>query len=100
MAKTLDDITVVTTSSIVGEIIEETYGYVSAFYCRAYVFRKEHNVEKALDVAIRRLQFQAFTDKADAVIDVKTSLSFSSQGAIFTQVNVLVEGTLVTLEKS
>jgi uncharacterized protein YbjQ (UPF0145 family) len=97
MATKSEEIAVVNTETIVGEIIEETYGYVSSTYFASFLFRKQYVVEKCLDGAMRKLQLQAFRDGADAIVNVRTTLSIASQNVLFTQVNVFIEGTMVTL---
>ena len=100
MASKSDEVAIVNTESIVGETIEETYGYVSSIYFASFLFRKQHVVEKCLDGAMRKLQMQAFRDGADAVVNVRTTLSIASQNVLFTQVSVFIEGTMVTLKDS
>lgn len=100
MANKSDEVSVVNTDSIVGEEIEETYGYVSSTFFASFLFRKQYAVEKCLDGAMRKLQLQAFRDGADAIVNVRTSLSISGQNLLFTQVSVFIEGTMVALKDS
>lgn len=100
MVKKWEDIAVVTSENIVGEEISETYGYVNATHLDYFLIFKGKVVERALDAAFSKLQFFAFKDGADAVINARTSLELQSQYFLFTRVNVFMEGTTVILRES
>lgn len=89
------EIAVVTTSEVVGESIKETYGYVSSTCLNYFILNKSVTIEKSLDIAFSKLQYQAFKDGADAVVAVRTSVETQSQYWLFTRVNVFMEGTMV-----
>ena len=94
------EVTVVTTSFIVDEIIEETYGYLSSTCFNYFIVRKISTIEKSLDIAFNKIQYQAFENGADGVISVRTSLETQSQYWFFTRVNVFMEGTMVTFKST
>lgn len=93
-----NEVVVVTTGEVIGEEIEETYGYVSSTCLNYFIFNKTSTVDKSLDIAFTNIQLQAFRDGADAIIAVKTTLEITSQFWFFTRVNVLMEGTMVTFK--
>jgi uncharacterized protein YbjQ (UPF0145 family) len=97
MTESYKDVSIVNTETIVGEEIEETYGYVSSSAYSYFLFRKGLAIDKALESAMTKLQYQAFKDGADAVVNVRTTLSIASANLIFSQVDVFMEGTMVTL---
>ena len=100
MVEKWEDVTVVTTQDIVGETIDETYGYVSSTYLTWFFIFKGRTIEHALEAAIRKVQYFAFRDRASAIVNVRTSLELQSQYLLFTRVTVFVEGTMVSFEES
>jgi uncharacterized protein YbjQ (UPF0145 family) len=100
MAEKWEDVAVVTTQEIVGEKISETYGYVNSTYLTWFFIFKGRTIEHALDAAIRKIQYLAFKDGADAIVNVRTSLELQSQYLLYTRVSVFVEGTMVKLDES
>ena len=95
MQESPDHITVVTTDFIVGEEITETIGYVSSICLSWFIIGKKLKVENALDIVIERIQRQAFNDRADAIINLRTSLEINGQYWGFTRITVFAEGTTV-----
>jgi uncharacterized protein YbjQ (UPF0145 family) len=100
MVEKWEEVTVVTTQDIVGETINETYGYVSSTYLTWFFIFKGRTIEHALDAAMRKIQYLAFKDGADAIVNVRTSLELQSQYLLYTRVSVFVEGTMVKLDES
>lgn len=92
------EITVVTTSDVTGEVISETYGYVSSTYLSYFILNKSRAIEKALDFVYSKIQYEAFKDGADAIVCARTSLETQSQYWLFTRVNVFMEGTMVIFD--
>ena len=95
-----DEVTVVTTNEVIGEAIDETYGYVSSTCLNYFIFRKVATIEKALDMAFNKIQYYAFEKGADGVVSVRTSLELQSQYFFYTRVTVFMEGTMVTFESN
>ena len=94
------DVSVFTTDQVIGEVIDESYGYVSSTCFAIFIFNKVLTIEMSLDAAFRKIQTQAWARGADAIISVRTSLETQSQYWLFTRVNVFMEGTAVTFESS
>ena len=97
--KKYEEIAIVTTDSIIGETISETVGYASAIDLNWFYIRKTRAVERSIDMAFQKLQYQALKDGADAVVRVRTNVEFQGQYLLYTRVNVFVEGTLVSLAR-
>jgi uncharacterized protein YbjQ (UPF0145 family) len=100
MVANWEEVTVVTTQDIVGETINETYGYVSSTYLTWFFIFKGRTIERALDAAMSKIQYFAFRDGADAIVNVRTSLELQGQYLLYTRVSVFVEGTMVKLDES
>jgi hypothetical protein len=94
------DVSVFTADQVVGEVIDQSYGYVSSTCLGFFVFNKASTIEMSLDWAFNKIQSQAFSVGADAIISVRTSLETQSQYWFFTRVNVFMEGTAVTFKSS
>ncbi len=97
MANNPDEVAVVTTESIVGETIAETFGYVNSLYLSWFILRKAYVVDRAIDKVIENLQYKAFKDGANAVVNVRTSVELQGQYLLYTRVTVFAEGTMVKL---
>lgn len=97
MVANWQEVSIVNTENITGETISETLGYVSAIDLNWFFLRKLRAVEKSLETAMKKLQVQAFKDGADAVVNVRTKIEMQGQYLLYTRVNVLIEGTLVSL---
>ncbi len=94
------EITVVTTSDVTGEVISETYGYVSSTYSSYFILNKSRAIEKSLDFVYSKIQYEAFKDGADGIVCARTSLETQSQYWLFTRVNVFMEGTMVIFDST
>lgn len=98
MVEKYNEVAVVNTESIVGEEITETLGLVSSICLTWFIFNKEHSTNLAIDKALSKLQFQAFRDGADAVVNLRTTVEMQGQ-FIFTRINVFAQGTMVSLKR-
>ena len=97
--KIAEDVLLYTTDSSMDEFVNEVIGHVSAVGYRWVWLTSVVSVEKAERKALQSLRWKASQMEADAVMGIRTSVTFFPGFLMFRGCVVHLSGTSVTFEE-